>query len=210
MTDFLRTVFRLKDEIRTGWSLRGVTDPESVADHSWGTALLCLLYADEAGVNADRCIRMALIHDIAEAVTGDIPTRADESATQINKTEKMRREHLAMDALSQLSEAGGALIGPLNGSWSDTQDLWAEYEAAETDVARFVRDMNLVDMCLQAFVYESDGRYDPDLPSAHFPHYKRLDEFFATSGPRIQTDVGRRLFNEIHSRYEDAVDGPEI
>ncbi len=206
MTDFLRAVFRLKDEIRTGWSLRGIADPESVADHSWGTAILCLLYSAKAGVDKDRCVRMALIHDIAEAITGDIPTRADEAVPKIDGREKSRREHLAMDALSTLfsdvDSEHSADIHPGSGVWPDGRELWEEYEAAATDDARFVRDMNLIDMCLQALVYESEGRYDPNVPSSHFPNFKRLDEFFATSEPRVATEVGRSLFREIRRRYE--------
>lgn len=204
MTEFLRAVFRLKDEIRTGWSLRGITEPESVADHSWGTALLCLFYASEGGVDTNRCIRMALIHDIAEAVTGDIPTRADDSVPRIGRDEKARREHLAMEALTRMTGGGDSIL-PLNGSWEDAQELWHEYETAVTPEAKFVRDMNLVDMCLQALVYESDGRYDPTVPSSHFPTFGRLDEFFATSGPRMSTELGRKLFDEIHARYRETI-----
>ena len=55
--DTLRTLYRLKDEPRTGWKIRGVVEPESVADHSWATAPLCLLYADEADVDRDHAVR---------------------------------------------------------------------------------------------------------------------------------------------------------
>ncbi|HUZ18272.1 MAG TPA: HD domain-containing protein, partial [Spirochaetia bacterium] len=48
--DALLRIYGLKDEPRAGWVLRGIRDPESVADHSWGSALLCHLYAAEAGV----------------------------------------------------------------------------------------------------------------------------------------------------------------
>lgn len=60
--------------------------------------------------------------------------------------------------------------------------------------------MDLIDMCLQALVYEAEGRYDPDheFESA----YDDLDEFFATAEPRLTTDVGRDLFERIHARYE--------
>jgi len=43
--------YRLKDTVRAGWVLRGIRDPESVADHSWGTALLCMIYGPSAGID---------------------------------------------------------------------------------------------------------------------------------------------------------------
>lgn len=93
------TAFRLKDEPRGGWVLRGVSAPESVADHSWGTAFLCLLYAAEAGVDRDRAVAMALIHDLAEAETGDIVARADAADREVSGAAKAALESAVIDEL---------------------------------------------------------------------------------------------------------------
>ena len=77
--------------------------------------------------------------------------------------------------------------------------LWDEYEAAETNEARFVRDMNLVDMCLQALCYERDHRYDAATDYANQGGYHRLDEFFATAAPRITTALGPGRSSVEHS-----------
>lgn len=187
MIEQLLSVYRLKDEIRAGWVIRAIAEPESVADHSWGTALLCLLNAEEAGVDADPATRMALVHDIAEAEVGDIPRRVDESDQPVSRAEKARREH---EAIARL--AGGPLDGAV--------ELWREYEAGETPVARFVRDMNLIDMCLQALYYERAGRRRVAATSDRAA-WEALDEFFATARPRVATAVGRRLFADIEERY---------
>jgi len=189
--DALLTAYALKDETRTGWELRGVRDPESVAAHSWGVALLCLRYADDAGVDPGRAVRMAVVHDVAEAVVGDLPTRADPAAETYDPGEKERRERAAVDDLSA-------------GLGEELRALWTAYEARDSDVARFVKDMDLVDMCAQAVVYERERRYEEEGPA--FDAYDRLDEFFATAGPRLSTDVGRRLFERLRARY-DAVRG---
>jgi 5'-deoxynucleotidase YfbR-like HD superfamily hydrolase len=68
----------LADLPRTGWLLRGVSPCESIADHSFGVALVALLLTDalrEAGeqVDGERVLRMAILHDAPEARTGDIP-----------------------------------------------------------------------------------------------------------------------------------------
>jgi putative hydrolase of HD superfamily len=192
---FLLTAYRLKDEERTGWVLRGVARPESVGDHSWGTALLCLLYGGREGVDLDCALRIALVHDLAEAVVGDIAARVSEGARVASREEKARREAAAMDGLAA-DLARAAPDAP------DVRALWQEYEDARSAEARLVRDMNLVDMVLQAVVYEEGRRYDPEANRHHFPDFERLDEFFATSEPRLSTDTGRALFAAVRARYE--------
>ncbi|WP_306056677.1 HD domain-containing protein [Natronococcus wangiae] len=185
--------FALKDEGRTGWQLRGVDDSESVADHTWGVSLLCLFYAPLAGVDRDRALRMAVLHDLAEAETGDFPTRADTTVETIDPAEKERLERTAIAELLEPFDDG------------ELRALWDAYERREDETARFVKDMDLVDMCLQAVRYERERRYDPtDDPDDRFSEYDHLDEFFATAEPRIRTDVGRELFESARERYEAA------
>ncbi|MFB6096829.1 MAG: HD family hydrolase [Haloferacaceae archaeon] len=204
--DALLAALELKDERRTGWDLRGVDDPETVAAHTWGVAYLCLLYADRVGgrvdgegdgpppedatVDRDRALRMAVLHDVAEAETGDVATRADSTAETPDPAAKERRERAAM----------GSLLGPFSDE-PELRDLWEEYEARETLTAAFVKDMDLVDMCLQALYYERAERYEPGESDA-FAEYDRLDEFFATAEPRLRTDVGHALYRAIRERYE--------
>ena len=180
----------LKEERRTGWQLRGVEQPESVADHSWGTAYLCLLFADEAGVDADSACRMAVVHDLAEARTGDVATRVARMDDPAVKEEKRVREAAAMDRL-------------LDGvDQEKIRASWEEYEASVSETARFVRDMNMIDLCAQAFCYERDRRYDEHASREHFRGWERMAEFFATTEPRLSTSVGRRLFSELRARYD--------
>lgn len=183
--------YRLKDEIRSGWELRGVREPESVSDHSWGTAYLVLLYADQAGADRSRSLEIAVVHDLAEALTGDIPSRHRTLGEGASK--KYRAERDAMERLTARydSDAGARVRG-----------LWAEYEARHTIEARFVRDMNLIDMCLQAYVYESDGRYE-DVPNPNFREFSGLDEFFATTAPRLDLPLGRELFAELLDLFSE-------
>lgn len=191
--DALLAALALKDERRTGWQLRGVEDPESVAAHSWGVAYLCLLYADRAGVDAERALRLAVLHDLAEAETGDVPTRVDESKQPLGAAEKLAAERAAIDDL----------LAPFD---PDHETSWVEYEERDhredDETALFVKDMDLVDMCLQALFYEREGRYDADAENPHFEAFDDLDEFFATAEPRLRTEVGRDLFDAIRERYE--------
>lgn len=193
--DYLLQAYRLKDEPRAGWVLRGVRGGESVADHSWGTALLCLLFADEAGVPRDEALEIALVHDLAEAETGDAPSLADEAARPVPAHEKARREARAMTRLTS-SWPGPASRRALA--------RWQAYEARSDEVALFVRDMNLLDMCLQALVYEREGRYGPDGAAGTAAPEGRLDEFFASADARLSTALGRSLFAEVQDAYRHA------
>ncbi|WP_018128928.1 HD domain-containing protein [Haladaptatus paucihalophilus] len=194
--DALADAFALKDERRTGWQLREVSDPESVAGHTWGVALLCLQYGNEADIDTDRALRMALVHDLAEAKTGDVATRVNDADQRISAAEKDRRER---EAMADLAPA----LDP------EIRNLWEEYEARETPESVFVKDMDLVNMCLQALVYEREARYDGERENDRFDEYEDLDEFFATAEPRLRTAIGKELFEEIETRYEAVRDGTD-
>lgn len=190
----------LKDVKRTGWVLRGVADSESVADHSWGTAQLCLLFAAWAeqdpalvGLDRHRAVSMALVHDLAEVEVGDIPRRM-----QADPDRQAAKAELESAAIMRMTAPGGT-------SLQMVRDLWTDYEEARSPSARFVRDMNLVDMCLQAFVYERDERYDPASGADAFPDYPRMTEFFETSRSRCTTMIGMTLHRMAEERYRDLV-----
>ena len=192
--DAVCAAYELKDERRTGWQLRGVDDPESVAAHSWGVAYLVVAFGDRfrdelPGVDLDRALRLAVVHDVAEALTGDVATRADETANAIDREVKAAAEREAMATLADPLPARIA-------------DAFATYEARETPEAVLVKECDLLDTCVQAVVYEREDRYDPAAgdPTA-FTEYDALDEFFATTEQRLQTDAGRVLFDRLRARY---------
>ncbi|MFP4300474.1 MAG: HD domain-containing protein [Spirochaetaceae bacterium] len=188
MEPFLE-LYRLKDVSRTGWRLRGILEPESVADHSWGTALLVSRYCGEGGVECERALRMAVIHDLTEVRVGDIPRRVDPRVEGVSEEEKRRREERAARAISRELD------------WPEFERLWREYDEGESAEARFVRDMNLLDMVLQATLYAAEGRWDGESGAESFPTFYGLDEFFETSRPRIATELGRRLYGEVERFY---------
>ena len=110
--------------------------------------------------------------------------------------EKARREGAAMAALGTPAEDGIDVAVVL--------DRWKEYEDAASAEAVFVRDMNVVDMCVQALPYERDRRYDPGASLAEFPSHERMDELFASARSRLATDVGRRSFATLDAAYRTA------
>ncbi|MFB6234085.1 MAG: HD family hydrolase [Halopenitus sp.] len=198
--DALLDALQLKDERRTGWQLRGIDDPESVAAHSWGVAYLCLTLgdrfrADLPDLDLDRALRLAVVHDVAEAETGDVATRADSTVDTADAPDAEEKEALEREAMA-------ALAGPLP---DHLRDAWEEYEARETPEAILVKELDLVEMCLQALFYERRDRYEPsEGEPAAFQEYEALDEFFATAAPRLRTPTGKALVAGIRERYEAA------
>ncbi|XP_033619042.1 HD domain-containing protein 2 [Fukomys damarensis] len=124
---------------RTGWVYRNVENPESVSDHMYRMALMAMVTRDDR-LNRDRCIRLALVHDMAECIVGDIAP-----ADNIPKEEKHRREEEAMKQITQL------LPEDLS---KELYDLWEEYETQSSAEARFVKQLDQCEMILQASEYE--------------------------------------------------------
>lgn len=58
---------------RTGWMQLGVSDAETVAGHSFEAAILAMELAPIVGANPEKAAALALVHDLPEAVMGDIP-----------------------------------------------------------------------------------------------------------------------------------------
>jgi putative hydrolases of HD superfamily len=144
---FLHLAGRLKETARAGWKLRGIDDPESVAEHSFRVCLMALVLGKSADppVERERCVAMALVHDLAESIVGDITPYDGVSAG-----EKRRREREAMEQLAGL--AGDPEI----------LELWTEYDAGATPEARFVKELDKLETVLQAAEYEADRGADVD------------------------------------------------
>ncbi|XP_031285065.1 HD domain-containing protein 2 homolog [Pistacia vera] len=172
--DFLSLCHSLKTTKRAGWIRRDVKDPESIADHMYRMGLMGLIMADIPGIDRDKCIKMAIVHDIAEAIVGDI-TPSD----GISKAEKSQRERKALDHMCKL--LGGEARA------KEISELWMEYEENSSAEAKIVKDFDKVEMILQALEYENEQGKD-------------LDEFFQSTAGKFQTELGKAWAKEIASR----------
>lgn len=175
LVPLLDHLLKLKSTHRTGWLDRGVppSETESVADHILMATLIGWLTADPE-LDRDRLIKLLLVHDLAEVITGDPPPydRADipvhdEAALRDffsrrhvrsaeDKAAKDAREAEAMAALRELmpDDAGDEIVS-----------LWKEYEAQETPEARFAKDIDRFEAFVQARAY---ARRHPGLPLSGF------------------------------------------
>lgn len=143
---FLQGVERLKFETRHAWSSTG--RHESIAEHSWRLAMLVLALEPEfPTVNMDRVLRMAVIHDLGEAIDGDVSAKY-ESATP---EEKLQREEAAMEKLL------APLEQPARG---EIFDLWEEYNRAATAEARMTKAIDKLETILQHNQGENPADFD--------------------------------------------------
>ncbi|CAG8974197.1 hypothetical protein HYALB_00007360 [Hymenoscyphus albidus] len=138
---------RLKTTKREGWRRFSINQGESISDHMYRMALITMVAPASLSskLNIPHCTKMALVHDIAEALVGDI-TPVDGVA----KSEKNRRESTTMDYLTD------KLLGRVNGGMSgkDIRAVWQEYEDSETMESKFVHDVDKIELVLQMVEYE--------------------------------------------------------
>ena len=175
---FLTLVGQLKATKRTGWVNRGVKSPESVSDHMYRMSIICFLLGNQDSnsdpkLNKDHCIKVALVHDLAECIVGDLTPSCG-----IPKEEKHLQEKKAMEELSALvgGEAGGELY-----------ELWEEYENQLTPEANFVKDVDRFEMILQAFEYEAEEN-----------RTKQLQEFFDSTHGKFKHPLVKGWVEELY------------
>eukprot|EP00531_Pseudo-nitzschia_arenysensis_P011425 CAMPEP_0116142930 /NCGR_PEP_ID=MMETSP0329-20121206/15174_1 /TAXON_ID=697910 /ORGANISM="Pseudo-nitzschia arenysensis, Strain B593" /LENGTH=209 /DNA_ID=CAMNT_0003638205 /DNA_START=234 /DNA_END=863 /DNA_ORIENTATION=- len=176
--DFLTMARGLKTTPRTGW-IRQKAGPriESVADHSWRISLMAMVASSSSeNYDSNRCIKIALVHDLAEATVGDITPHCG-----VSDVDKHQRELQAITGMT------GGLANADCGA--EILELWKEYEAGETPEAKLVKDMDKLEMILQALEYESDGENE-----------ESLDGFFDSTRGKWRTPIGAAWGEEIEKR----------
>lgn len=165
LLDFLRRAERLKDTVRSGYTSGG--RQESVADHTWRLCLMALLLHDHfPGVNFARLVKICIVHDLGEAVGGDIP--APEQSVLGAKAGQERRDLL--DLLSPLPS-------PKN---EEITALWDEYEEASTQEGRLAKALDKLETLLQ----HTQGANPPDFNYRFNLDYGRR---YTTGFPIIET-----------------------
>jgi putative hydrolase of HD superfamily len=130
---------RLKSEMRRGWVKKlGMSHPESVADHSYRTALMAMVISDSRGLDTGRALRLALLHDLPEAIVGDaMPEERSGKLKTTVETKAMR------ELLRDVSPEVRSLY----------HDMWQEFVEGKTEEARLVRQLDKLEMAIQAWEY---------------------------------------------------------
>ncbi|EGS21763.1 metal dependent phosphohydrolases with conserved 'HD' motif-containing protein [Thermochaetoides thermophila DSM 1495] len=147
---------RLKTTKREGWRRLGIDRGESISDHMYRMAMLSMLAPPSLASRLDmtKCMKMCLIHDMAESIVGDI-TPVD----GIDKPEKSRREASTMDFITKglLGNVDEGKVG------AEIRAIWQEYEDSKTLESLYVHDIDKMELLLQMVEYEKRGKGKLDL-----------------------------------------------
>ena len=119
-------------------------------------------------LDRDKVIRIALVHDLGEIYTGDLVP-----GDGVPVEEKHRRERESLWQVVAKLPRGEEYLA-----------LWEEYETASTPEARFVKQIDRLEMAFQARVYQQQG-------------FANMTEFFASAGAGVQDAVLREILAEL-------------
>ena len=161
ISDILRAAGRLKTVKRTGWIKKaGIRNAESVADHSYRMAVLGILLGEQLKLDSSKVVRMCLIHDPAESVTGDLMPEEKISEQE----HRVREGAILRSFLSELpAKTGNLLLGDLK-----------ELMKSKTEEARLTWEIDKLEMGLQRRDYLKAG-FDKR-PLSQFDNKKRLSK----------------------------------
>ncbi|HZU18579.1 MAG TPA: HD domain-containing protein [Candidatus Dormibacteraeota bacterium] len=167
---FLYEVGFLKRLPRAGWLMTGVDQPESVAEHSFRTALVGIILAAMEGADVGRTAMLCLLHDTTESRMGDIPSVGRAYVTTV------KAEAISSHQTASMPAALASVV----------RDLVSEYEANTTIEARLAHDADKIETLLQAREYEAQGRY-------------RTDAWVTSSVASLRTSAAKRLAEAANS-----------
>jgi putative hydrolase of HD superfamily len=185
---FLRAAERLKTVTRSGWTSTGKA--ESVAEHTWRLCLMAMvLYGRAEDIDLARLLKMCVIHDLGEAIGGDVPAPA-----QVAGSPKAGQERA--DLLS--------LVEPLPGAGQrEILELWDEYEAASSPEAKLAKGLDKLETILQHTQGRNPDDFDYAFNLDYGQRYTAADPVLAALRSRLDEVTAQR------ARDASAGAGPE-
>ncbi|WP_226501478.1 HD domain-containing protein [Pseudomonas sp. MWU16-30322] len=176
--DFLREAEKLKDILRSAHTSSGRT--ESTAEHSWRLCLMAIVFADQlAGLDLLKVLKMCVIHDLGEAINGDIP--AVNQAAFPDKGEQERNDLLLLTR--SLDEA----------LRNEILALWDDYENAQSAEAKAVKALDKLETLLQHNQGLNPADFDYGFNLGYGKKYTSADPVFATLRELIDQDTRQRI-----------------
>ncbi|NUW42921.1 HD domain-containing protein [Nonomuraea rhodomycinica] len=167
LTGLLYEMGLLKRYKRTGWLVAGVRDPESIADHSFRTAVIAGVIAALEGGDPQRAAFMSLFHDSQETRITDIPYVAKRYLTA------PANEDVTADQTRDVPEAVAAML----------RGAIAEYEEKVSLEAVCARDADKLECLLQAVEYREQG-------------HQNVQPWIDSSLAALKTATAKRLADE--------------
>ena len=174
---FLRGAERLKTVTRSGWTSTG--QAESVAEHSWRLCLMAMLvYGDAPGIDLGRLLRMCLIHDLGEAIGGDIPAPAQQVG--VSKAGQERADLVQLTA-------------PLPPALQrEILELWDDYEGTASPEAKLAKGLDKLETILQHTQGKNPSDFDYAFNLDYGRQYTAVDPIMAALRIRLDEETSRR------------------
>ena len=163
LAPFFDAAMALKSVKRAGWVAKaGISDAESVADHSFSMCAIGMALADTIKLDSEKVMKMIVLHDLAESVVGDY------MPGQVTPKEKETQEDRAMKKILACLPARVRAEYAL---------IWQEFLAGKTRIARFVHRLDKLEMAMQAHRYADNGHDG-----------KALEQFFESAKKAVNTE----------------------
>jgi len=164
---------RLKKIKRTGWIVKGIKDVESVADHTWRMSLLILILTPN-NLDKQKLLSMCIVHDLGEITIGDLRLESGKKVLG-NVNQKQKKEINAVRTLFSGVDNANKYIS-----------LLKEFFDQKTPEAKFLKQLDKLEMILQALEYEQEG-YPQSL----------LDEFWENAEKYLVGKDLEPIFREL-------------
>lgn len=176
-TNLIMNLFSLKDLKRSGWVKKQIINPESVADHTFGVVLLATTIELPDGVDRNKLIKMAVMHDLAEVHVGDIIWEQGKYADKDLQQDKHSKEtYFFTNMIKKFKD------------FEKLRDLSLDFMDLKTKTAIFLKDLDKLDMAFQALIYEQ--RVDP----------KTLNEFWENVEKHLKFPQTKQIFENLKKR----------
>jgi putative hydrolase of HD superfamily len=174
---FLRAAERLKTVTRSGWTSTG--EAESVAEHTWRLCLMAMvLYGRAENIDLARLLKMCLIHDLGEAIGGDVPAPA-----QVAGSPKAGQERADLLSLVEPLPVAGR---------REILELWDEYEAASSPEAKLAKGLDKLETILQHTQGRNPDDFDYAFNLDYGQRYTAADPVLAALRSRLDEVTAQR------------------
>ena len=176
--DFLREAEKLKSVLRSAHTSTGRT--ESTAEHSWRLCLMAIVFEDQlAGLDTLKLLKLCVIHDLGEAINGDIP--AVSKASYPDKSAQERNDLLILThALDDRLKA-------------EILALWDDYEYARSAEAKAVKALDKLETILQHNQGINPQDFDYGFNLGYGRKYTGADPLFAQVRSLLDEDTRQKM-----------------
>ena len=142
---FLQAAEQLKDTLRSGRTAKG--RPESTAEHTWRLCLMVMLFEREmAGCDLLRLLKLCIVHDLGEAISGDVP--AVEQRAHLDRAARERADLVS-------------LCAPLPADLRNAlMELWDDYAVARSPEAVLAKGFDKLETMLQHLAGQNAPGFD--------------------------------------------------